>query len=160
MIKKHKFYFLLLSVLVLSFKVTAQSNHETEYTEIIQFNVFTNTASKMIEGFQLLQSKKIEENTPFSNHAENLEGFIQFEITDAERKVLYSVIQDNPCFINYEYANEKGELGWYRNLVNQATMLVKLPVLKNAAALNLYQIDVEGNRIFISSLTNQNSSWK
>jgi len=160
MIKTHQFYFLLLSVLVLSFKVTAQSNQETEYTEIIQLNVFTNTTSKMIEGFQLLQSKTIAEKISFATHAENDEGFIQFEITDGQRNVLYSVIQDNPCFINYEYANEKGELGWYRNLVHQATMLVKLPVLKNASTLDLYQIDAEGNRIFISSLTNQNSSWK
>ena len=67
-----------------------------------------------MEGIQLLQSKIINEKISGDTHPLNDEGIIQFDIADAEGKILHSVKQDNPCFINYEYTNEKGELGRYK----------------------------------------------
>ena len=84
----------------------------------------------------------------------------QFDITYADGKIIYSVKQDNPSFINYEYSNEKGELGHYKNIEPQATLLVKFPVLKNAASIKVYQIDADGKQILISLFTFQNNLWK
>ena len=156
----NKIIVLLLFMLPLFFEVNAQNRMESEQTEIIQFSVLTSTVSKKIEDIQLLQSKTIDEKISVGTHPLNHEGIIQFDVTDAEENILYSVKQDNPCFINYEYANEKGELGHYKNLEPQATLLVKIPVLKNASSIKVYQIDTDGKQILISSFTFQNNSWK
>ncbi len=151
---------LLLLMLPHFFDVNAQNRIDSEQTEIIQFSVLTNTASQKIEGIQFLQSKIINEKINIGTHPINEEGIIQFDITDAEGKILYSVKHDNPCFINYEYANEKGELGRYKKTEPQATLLVKFPVLKNASSIKVYQVDTDGKQILISSFTYQNNSWK
>lgn len=156
----NKIIALLLLMLPHFFDVNAQSRIDSEQTEIIQFSVLTNTVSEKMEGIQLLQSKIINEKISGDTHPLNDEGIIQFDIADAEGKILFSVKQDNPCFINYEYANEKGELGRYKKTEPQETQLVKFPVLKNALSLKVYQVNADGKQILISSFTYQNNSWK
>ncbi len=156
----NKIIVLLLFMLPLFFEVNAQSRIDSEQTEIIQFSVLTNTSSKKMESSQVLQSKIINEKISADTHPLNDEGIIQFDITDADGKIIYSVKQDNPSFINYEYSNEKGELGHYKNIEPQATLLVKFPVLKNAASIKVYQIDADGKQILISLFTFQNNLWK
>ena len=151
---------LILLMLPLFFGVNAQSRIDSEQTEIIQFSVLTNTVSKKMEGIHLLKSKIINEKISVGTHPLNDEGIIQFEMIDAKGEIIYSIKHDNPCFINYEYANEKGELARYKNIEPQATTLVKFPVIKKASSLKVYQIDAQGKLLLISSFTFQNNSWK
>ena len=146
-------------LLVTFLSVTAQSRIE-EKTQILQFNVQTNTTSKTVTTVQLLQSKVIDEKIKPETYSLNEEGTLQFELTDANGKIIYSAKLDNPCFINYEYANEKGELSRYKTTEPQATMLVKIPLAENAVTLKVYQNDIDGKQLLISSFTKQNTDWK
>ncbi|MEI7803040.1 MAG: hypothetical protein WCI97_10370 [Bacteroidota bacterium] len=146
-------------LLVTFLSVTAQSRVE-EKTQILQFNVQTNTTSKTVTAVQLLQSKVIDEKIKPETYSLNEEGTMQFELMDATGKIIYSAKLDNPCFINYEYANEKGELSRYKTTEPQATMLVKIPLAENAVTLKVYQNDIDGKQLLISSFTKQNTDWK
>lgn len=155
-----KKYFLSFSFLLVAFlSVTAQSRVE-EKIQILQFNVQTNTTSKTVTAVQLLQSKVIDEKIKPEAYSINEEGTLQFELTDAAGKIIYSAKLDNPCFINYEYTNEKGELGRYKTTEPQATMLVKIPLIDNAVTLKVFQNSIDGKQQLISSFTKQNTDWK
>ena len=159
MILMNKTFLTLCFLLNCFFSVTAQNRTEDK-TQILQFSVQTNTTSKTVTAVQILQSKVIDEKIKPELFSLNEEGTLQFELTDSKGTILYSAKLDNPCFINYEYANEKGELGRYKTVEPQATMLVKIPFIDLAATLKVYQTDSEGMKQLISSFTKQNSDWK
>ncbi len=156
---KNKTFLTLCFLLNCFFSVTAQNRTEDK-TQIIQFNVQTNTTTKTVTTIQVLQSKMIDEKIKPELFSLNEEGTLQFEMTDSKGTIIYSVKLDNPCFINYEYANEKGELARYKTIEPQATLLVKIPFTETAVTLKVYQTDSEGRRLLISSFTKQNTDWK